>query len=117
MKTGRSLLLATAALTAVVLAWVAGLTLAMWSQADAPLREALTALAAQRGAIVVLFVLLLPALLAALAWPWVHRWPCAIWGSKTIRGLENISIITKTRKIEIPKFIFFISYFSPFVLS
>lgn len=75
MRSGRPLLWTTGLLTALVLAWAGGLVAAVWSQADASLREALAAWMSQRGAIPLLFVLLLPALLAALAWPWVRRWP------------------------------------------
>lgn len=77
MKGTRALLSATAAITLAVLAWGAAFAAAWWSQADAPLRDALAALFGARAAIGVLFIAVLPALIGVLVWLWIAQWPRA----------------------------------------
>jgi DNA polymerase-3 subunit epsilon len=88
MKGSRALYTATAAITLAVLAWAAAFAAAWWSQADAGLREALAALVGARAAIGVLFLALLPALIALAVWFWVARWPRA-----AARLAEQVGIV------------------------
>ena len=90
-RTGRSLLLATTALSLFTLAWSGALAWVLWSQADAAQRDALRAALAGRGAFVALFVLLLPVLLVLLLRPWHRAWPLA-----ATRLREAVSIVASS---------------------
>jgi DNA polymerase-3 subunit epsilon len=81
--------LAVALLTLVVLAWAAALAAALWADLTPAERAAIgPALATRKGAVLA-FALLLPALLAGLAWPWIARWPRA---ARRLR--EEVAIVT-----------------------
>jgi DNA polymerase-3 subunit epsilon len=88
MKDSRALFMATAAITLAVLAWAGAFAAAWWSQADAGLRESLAALFGTRAAIGILFLALLPALIALPVWFWVARWPRA-----AARLAEQVGIV------------------------